>query len=97
MPQERTPEQIAADDALDEAIRNVVEVYKPEGRPASIITASIVVYAETWYDEEGDGITAIGRHVPAGGTVPYHVLIGMIETARAHFLTEVVATDEDQP
>lgn len=93
MADERTPEQVEADAALEQAIRNAVEAHRPAGRPPSIITTALVLYAETWYDADGDGITAVGRHIPGHGEAPYHVLIGLTDTALTMFRNEVIQSD----
>lgn len=84
----RTPEQVAADDALTAAINAVTEAYwSPDG---SLLTDYIVVGAWQSFDDEGAGTTRLGRLARDEG-VPVYRQIGLLEQAlielRAYAMT----------
>ena len=91
MSDERTGAQKAADVLLDQAFAAVAEAYREEGSKAGIVTASIGVYALTWYDDEGDPRTAIGIATPSGDTLPYHIAMGLFDYAQTLYRADISA------
>ncbi|MER7814566.1 hypothetical protein [Streptomyces sp. NPDC096153] len=87
-----TPELKAAYRRLEAAIREVAEEEGCEG----VMTEWIVVTAHQRLDDEGDGVTQIGRLVPdGGGTVPYHRTMGLLDYALTMARAEIVAGEAD--
>ena len=62
MADERTPEQIAADVQLREAIQAVAEAYTEDGS-SWVATEYVAVYSMQRWTEEGDALTAVGTAV----------------------------------
>ncbi|AYF29302.1 hypothetical protein CSH63_17890 [Micromonospora tulbaghiae] len=88
----RTPEQVAADDALTAAIEQVLQAYGDD--QAYILTEYVVVTSQQRFDEDGDGITAIGC-INRDSDVPYHRVLGLLEFAATRTRKDI-ATDDDE-
>lgn len=74
----RTPEQIAADDALTAAIEGVLIAYADDGN-AWVISEYIVAAAQHRFDD-GDALTAVGL-LYRDGDVPTHRALGLADYA----------------
>lgn len=88
----RTPEQIAADDALSAAIDDVWHAYYPESEKG-ILLEYVVLARSRSFDEEGDALTAHAM-MPRDGEVPIDLMLGMTEYACTR-LRKRIAEDED--
>ena len=87
----RTPEQVAADDNLTEAIGTVMQAYAGAQPAAYVLTEYVVISAHHRYDDDGEPLTAVSV-VYRDGDVPTHRALGLIEFARAR-LCGYIATD----
>lgn len=76
----RTAEQVAADNALDEAIRRCADAYSLADD--EVITAWVVAAATQGDDEERTGYFALHP----GGTQPGYVAAGLLSFALEHTL-----------
>lgn len=94
MSDRRTDAQRSADVLLDKAFAAQAEAYQEEGGKAGIVTASIGVYALTWYDDIGPR-TAIGIATPSGDTLPYHIAMGLFDYAQTLYRAEVLVEDDE--
>jgi hypothetical protein len=74
MPSDRTPEQIAADDALTEAIRRVAEAY-PE-TPEGILTGYLIYTVHQNFLSDGNGTTRVD-YITKDNEMPWHHIIGL--------------------
>jgi hypothetical protein len=89
----RTPEQVAADDALAEAIQRCRDAYVP-AEEQGVLTEWVVVYASRHFaDDDSDDATAIGTLVcePAP---PLHHQLGMFEYVAARH-RRIITTDRE--
>ena len=77
----RTPEQIAADDALTEAIERAWHAYYPGTEPG-ILTEYVVLARRRSYDDEGDPLTA-NAIMPRDGDIPIDLMLGLTEYTSA--------------
>lgn len=78
----RTPEQVAADNALTDAIEACLQAY---GGPGSyVLTEYIVITAQTGWDDDGEQLTAVGV-CHRDGDVPLHRCLGLAEYAAARY------------
>lgn len=87
----RTPEQVAADDGLTEAIRAVMLAYAGDEPTAYVLTEYVVISAHHRYDDDGEPITAVSA-IYRDGDVPAHRALGLMEFARAR-LKAFIASD----
>lgn len=88
----RTPEQTAADNALTAAIEQVIAAYYPNTE-AYLLSEYVVVTCQQRYDDDGDGITAVGT-VYRDGDVPPHRALGLLDYARTR-LKKTITEDGD--
>lgn len=77
----RTEEQIAADNALSEAIERTLAAYADDGE-AWVATEYVVITSQQRFDEEGETLTAVGI-LYRDGDVPVHRALGLVEYAAA--------------
>lgn len=89
----RTPEQVAADDALTAAIEQVINVYY-DGEHPWVLTEYVVVTAQQRWDDDGDSITAVGS-VFRDGDVPVHRALGLVEYVGARLRKHISDDDDD--
>lgn len=75
----RTPEQVAADDALTLAIEGALQAYTDDGQ-AWVISEYVVITAQHRFDDDGDGLTAVGV-LYRDGDVPTHRALGLLDFA----------------
>lgn len=73
----RTPEQIAADDALTAAIEQVWAAYYPDSEPG-VLLEYVVAARRRSFDDEGDPLTA-NAIMPRDGDVPVDLMLGLTE------------------
>jgi|GEM_PF-5315863 len=83
----RTPEQVAADDALTAAIEAVLAAYG--GNTGYVLTEYIVITAQTGWDDGGEQLTAVGC-CHKDGDVPLHRCLGLAEYAAARYRKRIV-------
>lgn len=86
----RSGEQVAADDALTTAIERVLQAYGDD--QAYVLTEYVVVTSQQRFDEDGDGITAVGLMF-RDSAVPTHRALGLCEYASTR-LRHTVMQDE---
>lgn len=86
----RTPDQLAADAALTEAVDRTIAAYRDQwdpdgndGRP-EVLTSYIVLTASQSWDEHGNGTTAYGALLK-DGDLPIHEVLGLIDRAQVRF------------
>lgn len=85
---ERTPEQVSADNRLEDAIAVAVRAYDvvPEG---DIVTTWMIAGASQGQDDRETGYF----HIYAGGTQPTHVAVGLLRMTEHHLLNGVADDD----
>lgn len=88
----RTPEQVAADDALTQAIEQVMHAYY-DTDVAWVLSEYVVVTAQHRFDDSGDGVTAVGT-LYRDGDVPLHRALGLVDYASTR-LKKTIAEDSD--
>jgi hypothetical protein len=89
----RTPEQIAADNDLTDAIERVRLAYADPTDPSFLMTDYMVLFAAQRFDENGEGWTMVG-HVYRDSDVPAYRLLGLVDFAQIR-LRRLIAEDED--
>jgi hypothetical protein len=82
MAAERTAEQVAADQQLEDATKAVCEAYG-DGDPW-VPMEYVLVYSMQRWDDEGDALTAVGTAIDSG-SVPIHRLLGLVEYAAVRY------------
>lgn len=87
---DRTPEQIAADDALTAAIEQVWAAYYPDSEPG-LLCEYVVLARRRSFDDDGQTLTAHAS-MPRDGDVPIDLLLGMTEYASTR-LRKTIAED----
>ncbi|AHH22092.1 hypothetical protein NONO_c73360 [Nocardia nova SH22a] len=85
----RTPEQIAADDQLTAAIEAACAAYSDA--PEGVLTKYVVLTQRSYWNDDGDHVTACDR-LPMNGEVPTPDVLGMIEFAST-VLRHEIATE----
>ncbi len=83
----RTPEQVAADQALTDAITAVRAAYDPDV-DTGVLTEYIVVSAWSTWDSDGDGVSTI-MSTPMDGDVPLHRLLGLLDYSLARYRSAI--------
>ena len=91
MADDRTPEQLAADEQLREAAKAITEAYASDR--AWVPMEYVLVYSMQSWDEDGDALTAVGTAVDSGA-VPIHRLLGLVEYASTRY-RRLIASDHD--
>jgi hypothetical protein len=76
---DRTPEQVAADDALTKAVEQVWLAYYPDSEPG-ILLEYVVLGRRRYFDEDGEALTAHAL-MPRDGDVPLDLMLGITEYA----------------
>lgn len=96
MADERTPEQRAADEALDAAMILHEAAYRhPESeiRGSAMVTESVVIYAVRGFTEGGEDVYVTVSH-PSRSATP-HGALGLLESARLDFQANYYGWNED--
>jgi len=75
----RTEEQIAADEALTEAIQQVLIAY--DFQQDCVIGDYLIVCAQSRLDGDGEASTAY-THLYRNGDLPAHSILGLLDIAR---------------
>lgn len=83
----RTPEQVAADDALTAAIEAVQQAYHGDDN-VGVLTSYVVLVKRKFWDSDGDGVTAISS-MPKDGDVSIDELLGLVEYASTRYRVEI--------
>ncbi|WP_280498376.1 hypothetical protein [Nocardia farcinica] len=83
----RTPEQVAADEALTEAIEAVERAYHGDVNQG-VLTSYVVIAKRKYWDEDGDGVTAISS-MPKDSDVSIDELLGLVEYAATRYRAEI--------
>ncbi|SBT63940.1 hypothetical protein GA0070622_0908 [Micromonospora sediminicola] len=89
----RTPEQVAADQALTAAIEQVLLAYADDGQ-AWVLTEYVVISAQQRFDDHGHGVTAVGCF-NRDDAVPVHRILGLVEYAATRTRKTIATLDED--
>ena len=79
---ERTPEQVAADNRLEDAIEEAARAYGVI-HDDEIVTAWVVVGAAQGRDNGKSGYF----HMVPSGTQPSHISVGLLKMTELHLLT----------
>jgi hypothetical protein len=74
----RSPEQVAADEALTAVIEGVLQAY--DDGDAWLLAEYVVITSQQRYDDDGDLLTAVGA-LYRDGSVPTHRALGLVEHA----------------
>lgn len=82
----RTPEQVAADNALTDAIEAVERAY--HGESEGVLTTYVVIAKRKFWDEDGTGVTAI-TSASKDSDVSLDELLGLVEYAAARYRLEI--------
>lgn len=93
MADERTPDQVAADEMLREAV-GVVAIAYGDGLPW-VPLEYVTVYSMHRFDDEGDALTAVGTAIDSG-SVPIHRLLGLLEYASSRYRKTIMTDDDDE-
>lgn len=81
------PEVKAAYQRLEDAITEVARLEEADG----VLTDWVIVTAHQRFDGEGDALTQVGKLLPgAGGNIPYHRIMGLLDYALTLCRAEVV-------
>jgi hypothetical protein len=88
----RTEEQVAADQALTAAIEQTIAAYFTNDE-AYVLSEYVVVTCQQRFDDEGEGVTAIGS-IYRDGDVPLHRALGLLEYARIRIKKSISENDE---
>ncbi|MBF6291817.1 hypothetical protein IU454_08060 [Nocardia farcinica] len=83
----RTPEQIAADDALTAAIEAVQRAYDDELQ--GVLTGYVVLAKRRYWDESGDGYTAV-TSIAKDSAMPVDEQLGLVEYASTLYRAEII-------
>lgn len=86
----RTPEQKAADDRLEEAVKAAMDAY---GLTNGALVDVLVLTAQTRFDGDGEQYTTIGR-LTLGG-MPHYRILGLLDFARAAYKSDIIANPSD--
>jgi hypothetical protein len=90
----RTPEQVAADDALAEAIQRCRDAYIP-AEEQGVLTEWMVLYASRHFsDDSDDDGTAVGRLVCTPAP-PLHHQLGMLNYVAAEYRHRITHDVDD--
>lgn len=89
----RSAEQLAADEALADAIMGVLRAYDVHDQ-SMVLTDFVVAYALQGWDADGDSKTICGQLV-RDGSVPDYRVLGLLETTAAAIRHEAVWSDDD--
>jgi hypothetical protein len=81
-----TPEQTAATERLDEAIKSSLEAL---GLGVGVLTDYVVICAQQRFEDDGTASTGI-YHVTSGDGVPYYRLLGLLDYTRIALRGEIV-------
>lgn len=92
MADDRTPQQLAADEQLREAAKAITAAYASDR--AWVPMEYVLVYSMQSWDDEGDARTAVGTAVDSG-TVPIHRLLGLLEYAATRYRKLINEDDDD--
>lgn len=76
---DRTPEQVAADEALTAAIERTWAAYYPDSEPG-ILLEYVVLARRRSFDDDGEALTA-NALMPRDGDVPIDLMLGITEYA----------------
>lgn len=77
MTSDRTPEQIAADEALTAAVEAAWFAYYPDTEPGILMEYVVLARRRTYGSDDGEPLTA-NAIMPRDGDVPLDVLLGMV-------------------
>jgi hypothetical protein len=78
----RTPDEVKADQALEEAIQDVLVT---SGWAAGkLLTEYIVIGTQIGYDNDGDRVSSY-FHLLSSGELPYHHIVGLLHTGLEHY------------
>lgn len=88
----RTPEQVAADEALTAAIEAVHRAYFEPVQ--GVLTKYLVLAQRQWWDEADDAVTA-NYGTPRDNDVPLSDLLGMVEYASTRYRKVIAHDGED--
>jgi hypothetical protein len=89
----RTAEQRDADEALTAAIEQVLRAYG-EGAWNGVLTEYIVITSQQNFDDDGEGLTAVGS-IFRDGEVPLHRALGLAEYAAARYRKRITTDTEE--
>lgn len=81
----------AADDALDEAIR---EALAARGYDVGVVVDRSVAVALQHFDDDGDSISSIARIVP-GEEIPHYRMLGMLDVLATRLRCDYMTDDAD--
>ncbi|TBL44255.1 hypothetical protein EYA84_02095 [Verrucosispora sp. SN26_14.1] len=87
----RTPDQVAADEALTAAIEQALHAYS-DGEPW-VLTEYVVVTSQHRFDDDGEGLTAVGT-LYRDGDVPLHRALGLVDYAAVRMRKPAAEDDE---
>jgi hypothetical protein len=91
VPVPRTPEQIAADEALREAIDRVMKVYEmlPEGTGPSVLTEYVVITCHQGFEDTGQGNARYNWTIQDDG-MPWHRILGLVDMGKRQIETAMM-------
>lgn len=88
----RTPEQKAADDALDAAIESALAAHDLK---TGVTSDYIVIVAQQHFDDDGNQRTNVARLVPGDG-VPHYRLLGLLDYAATCYRVDITTPDDEE-
>lgn len=89
---DRDPQTKAADERLDEAIRDALEA---RGFDVGVIVDRFVCVALQHYDNDGDLISSIARIVP-GEEIPHYRMLGMLDVLATRLRRDYMTDGEER-
>jgi hypothetical protein len=89
---DRDPQTKAADERLDEAIRDALEA---RGYDVGVIVDRFACVALQHYDDDGDLISSIARVVP-GEEIPHYRMLGMLDVLATRLRRDYMTDGEER-
>jgi hypothetical protein len=86
----RTPEQKAADDRLEDAVKAAMDAYDLTN---GALVDVLVLTAQTRFDDEGEQYTTVGR-LTLGG-MPHYRILGLLDFAQAAYRSDIATSPSD--
>lgn len=89
----RTPEQVAADEALTAAITRVFDAYGDDGH-AYVMSEYLVIASHHRYADDGEPMSGVSIMF-RDGDVPYHRALGLLTYARIQLGASIIEDDDE--
>ncbi len=87
----RTPEQKAADERLEQAVKDALEAYDLN---TGALVDVLVLTAQTRFDEEGEQYTNVAR-LTLGG-MPHYRILGLLDFAQTAYRSDIAVCPDEE-